>query len=190
VIQAPVDVRPFLPLRLIAGLATVLVAALVAGGCDAADRSGPASSATSPARSQAAASTQPASQAAGLAAYRAYWDDAIAAGKTADWQSPRLADHATGQALQTVRDHYRQLRGQGLIDLGTVTLHPRVTALQADIATIEDCTDTSKFLKYDAKTGALRDTSVPELDNIGITLKRIKGAWVVTQTAGRGKCPS
>jgi hypothetical protein len=65
-----------------------------------------------------------------------------------------------------------------------------VTALQGETATIQDCTDTSKFLKYDAKTGALRDTSVSELDNIEITLKRIRGAWMVTDTAGRGKCPS
>jgi hypothetical protein len=188
--QRSVGVRPFLPLRLLAGLAILLAAATVAGGCDTADRSIPTPSSTNPAASRAPASTQPASQAAVLAAYRAYWNDVIAAGKTADWRSPRLADHATGQALQTVRDHYRQLRAEGLVDRGTVTLHPRVTALQDDIATIQDCTDTSKFLKYDAKTGALRDTAIPELDSIVITLKRIKGAWIVTQTAGRGKCPS
>jgi hypothetical protein len=186
--QRTVAVRPLPFRRLIAALATMLVMA-AAGGCDGAgSRRVPASS--GPAASRVPASTQPASQAAVLAAYRAYWDDVIAAGKTADWQSPQLANHATGQALQTVRDHYRQLRAEGLIDRGTVTLHPRVTALRDETATIQDCTDTSRFLKYDAKTGALRDTSVPELDNIEITLQRIKGAWTVTQTAGRGKCPS
>lgn len=188
--QRSVGVRPFPPLRLSAGLAILLVVATVTGGCDTADRSTPQPSSTTPAGSRPSASTQPTTQAAVLAAYRAYWDDVIAAGKTADWQSPRLADHATGQALQTVRDHYRQLRAEGMVDRGTVTLHPRVAALQDDTATIQDCVDTSKFLKYDAKTGALRDTSIPGLDNIVITLKRIKGAWLVTQTAGRGKCPS
>jgi len=186
--QRSVGLRPVALERLIAGLAIVLLIA-VAGGCGGAGSSRAPTSSTS-AASQAPASTQPASQAAVLGAYRAYWDDVIAAGKAADWQSPHLADHATGQALQTVRDHYRQLRAQGLVDRGTVTLHPRVTALRGETATIQDCTDTSKFLKYDAKTGALRDTSIPELDNIEITLKRIKGAWTVTQTAGRGKCPS
>ncbi len=188
--QVSVGARPFPPHRLIAGFAILLIAATVTGGCDAADHATRAPSSTRPPASPAPASTQPASQAAVLAAYRAYWDDVIAAGETADWQSPRLAHHASGRALQTVRDHYRELRAEGLVDRGTVTLHPRVTALQGARATIQDCNDTSKFLKYDAKTGALRDTSIPELDNIVITLERINGAWIVTQTAGRGKCPS
>lgn len=39
-------------------------------------------------------------KAAVLAAYRAFWADIVAVGKTADWQSPRLAEHATGSALR------------------------------------------------------------------------------------------
>jgi hypothetical protein len=174
--------------RLIAGLAIVLLISLV-GGCSHADSSRAPTSGTS-ATSQGPASTQPASQAAVLAAYRAYWDDVIAAGKTADWQSPQLDDHSTGQALQTVRDYYRGLRADGLVARGTVSLHARVLSLRAATATIQDCNDTSKFLRYDAKTGALRDTSDPVPDDIRITLELIQGAWMVTQTAERGKCRS
>lgn len=114
----------------------------------------------------------------------------IAAGKTADWQAPQLDDHSTGQALQTVRDYYRGLRADGLVARGTVSLHARVLSLRAATATIQDCNDTSKFLRYDAKTGALRDTSDPVPDDIRITLELIQGAWLVTQTAERGKCRS
>jgi hypothetical protein len=65
-------------------------------------------------------------KAAVLAAYRAFWDDVVAVGKTADWQSPRLAEHATGKALDQLRGQFRALRLQGWVARGTIKVAPRI----------------------------------------------------------------
>lgn len=123
-----------------------------------------------------------------LAAYRAFWADVIDAGKTADAQSPRLDDHATGKAVTTVRDNYRRLRTQGLVDLGTVTLHPRVTAVRSDTATIDDCADVTHFLRHDAKTGQAAEPEVRDVRHILVTLELVSDRWLVSDNEPKGQC--
>jgi hypothetical protein len=57
-----------------------------------------------------------------LASYRAFWDDMIAVGATINWRSPRMDDHATGNALAQAQATHRLLRQRGLVARGTVTL--------------------------------------------------------------------
>jgi hypothetical protein len=123
-----------------------------------------------------------------LAAYRAYWADVIEAGKTADANSPRLDDHATGKAVTTVRDNYRQLRAQGLVDLGMVALHPRVTAIHGDTATIDDCTDVTHFLRHDAATGKAAEPEVRDVRHILVALELVSGRWLVSDNEPKGQC--
>jgi hypothetical protein len=129
-------------------------------------------------------------KAAVLAAYRAYWADVVAVGKTADWQSPRLAKHATGQALEKVRTHFRTMKAAGLIDLGTVKLSPKVTTVRGRTAVIEDCIDVSRFLLHDAKTRQPRERPDPRPDDGVATLTLTADGWKVSKTVGRGKCTS
>src|SRR6266568_1362607 len=89
------------------GPAFLLAAALLAGCSSGAGAAGnsttsdsvPRSATPTSARVPPTTDARAAAEAAVLAAYRAYWDDVVAVGATADWQSPRLAEHATGQAL-------------------------------------------------------------------------------------------
>jgi hypothetical protein len=125
------------PLALL--LAIVLTLGACSGDSDAKDAA--ATSTTGQATTTAPASTSTTAttedqEAAVLTAYRAFWADVVAAGKTADWQSPRLARHATGKVLARVRGQFRALDSQGFVALGTIKVSPRVVRLAGKKATI------------------------------------------------------
>jgi hypothetical protein len=87
-------------------LASILALGACSGDSDAKDASatsttGQAETTTPTSKATTATTEDP--EAAVLAAYRAFWADVVAAGKTADWQSPRLTRHATGKVLARVR---------------------------------------------------------------------------------------
>jgi hypothetical protein len=177
-----------------AGAALLLGAVLVLSSCSGdGDAEGAITTTTGQAPTTAAATTttRPSvadTKAAVLAAYRASWADVVAVGKTADWQSPRLGAHTTGQALQRLRTHFRNLKTFGLITLGTVKLNPRVTTLRGRTAVVEDCVDVSRFLLHDAKTRQPREKPDPR-PNAGVaTLALTADGWKVSKTVGRGKC--
>jgi hypothetical protein len=115
-----------------------------------------------------------------LAAYRAHWADVVEAGKTADWRSPRLADHATGETLQTVRDNLRKIRSDGEVVRGTIRLHPRVTSVQGATAILSDCNDATDLLRYDARTGAPKEQRKTDIVQATVTLRLVNGAWLVS----------
>jgi hypothetical protein len=130
-----------------------------------------------------------AAEAAVLAAYRAYWDDVVAVGATADWQSPRLAEHATGQALAEARATFHTLKAQGQVARGAVDLRPTVLSVNGRSATLYDCNSTSRFLAYDAKTGALRDKSSGRRNGKTVTLTLQGSAWKVANVVTEvGRC--
>jgi hypothetical protein len=124
-----------------------------------------------------------------LAAYRAFWDDMIAVGKTANWRSPRMDDHATGLALAQAQATYRMLHQRGLVARGTVKVRAKVLAIKGNTATVYDCNSTSNFLAYDAKTGQLRDKSSGRSDGMTVTLVLRDGTWKVAKSHTEvGKC--
>jgi len=172
-------------------LGVVLVLASCSGDGDAEGAIATTTTGQAPTTAAATTTTRPSeadTKAAVLAAYRAYWADVVAVGKTANWQSPRLAAHATGQALQRLRTHFRTMQAVGLIDLGTVKLSPKVTALRGRTAIIEDCIDVSGFLLHDAKTRQPREKPDPRPDDGVATLTLTTNGWKVSKTVGRGKC--
>jgi hypothetical protein len=173
-------------------IALLVLGVVLAGGCVGESKGSPAATtATTGAPSTTSSQTDSliAAETAVLDSYRAFWDDVVAAGRKADWQSPRLADHAAGQALKQVRDHFKALRAAGLVDLGTVELHPKVVSLAERTATVSDCVDVSRFLRHDAKTLEPRETPDPRLDAGVATLTLTNGTWKVTRTVQKGKCP-
>jgi hypothetical protein len=127
--------------------------------------------------------TQPA-----INAYLDMWQDFVTAGRTSDWQSPLLGDHATGDALLQMSrglyaDHYN-----GLISRGAPVDHPvmksATPASEPTTVIISDCGDSSHFLKYYASTGQL----APERDGgrQAITAEAIKtadGTWKIDRFA-------
>jgi hypothetical protein len=128
-------------------------------------------------------------QAAVLAAYRAFWADVVAAGKTADWQSPRLARHATGKVLARVRGQFRALDSQGFVALGTIKVSPRIVRLASEKATVQDCVDTSRFRRYDPKNKRWLDQlgGQPDGQRSTLTLDG-QGNWKVAESVVAGKC--
>jgi len=172
-------------------VALLTLGVVLAGGCVGESKGSPAATAATtgaPSTTASKADSRVAAETAVLDSYRAFWHDVVAAGRKADWQSPRLADHAAGQALQQVRDHYKALRAAGLVDLGTVELHPKVVSLAEGTATVNDCVDVSRFLRHDAKTLEPRETPDPRPDAGVATLTLTDGTWKVTRTVQRGKC--
>jgi hypothetical protein len=128
-------------------------------------------------------------EAAVLAAYRAFWADVVAAGKTADWQSPRLARHARGKVLARVRGQFRALDSQGFVALGTIKVSPRVVRLAGEKATVQDCVDTSRFRRYDPKNKRWLDQlgGQPDGQRSTLTLDG-QGNWKVAESVVAGTC--
>jgi hypothetical protein len=128
-------------------------------------------------------------EAAVLAAYRAFWDDMVAVGATANWRSPRIDDHATGQALLDAQATYRSLNRRGLVARGTVKVRAKVLSIKGNKATVYDCNSTSNFLAYDAATGELRDESSGQSNGMTVTLVHTNGVWKVAKEVTEvGKC--
>jgi hypothetical protein len=186
------------PFRVVIGRGVLVVAVLLAG-CSSETRTPTAATTTTqpPGASTTAptvagpptTSSRSAAEAAVLAAYRAYWTDVIAVGKTSNWQSPRLADNATGRALAQARATFHTLKARGLVALGTVDLRAKVLSIKATAATLYDCNSTSNFLAYDAKTGALRDKSSGRRNGKTVTLRLQDGAWKVANVVTEvGRC--
>jgi lipopolysaccharide assembly outer membrane protein LptD (OstA) len=175
----------------------VLVAALALAACSGdsgANETAPAAT-TAPATSTTAAPTTTsttaadAREAAVLTAYRAFWDDMIAVGATANWRSPRLDDHATGSALAAAQATYRDLNQRGLVARGTVEVRTKVLSIKGNTATVYDCNSTSNFLAYDAKTGKLQGRSSGRSNGKTVTLVRRNGTWKVANSVTEvGKC--
>ncbi|MER5299690.1 hypothetical protein ABT039_09550 [Streptomyces lasiicapitis] len=122
------------------------------------------------------------------AAYLDMWRDTAQAAKTSDWKSPRLARHATGEALKTItRGMYADHRN-GLIAKGMPENAPKVTKVTpvADPTTvvISDCGDSSHWLKYRKKTGELADDKPGGRQSITAEVeKQGDGGWKVTRFA-------
>ncbi|WP_435159196.1 hypothetical protein [Amycolatopsis sacchari] len=91
------------------------------------------------------------------------WQDFAEAGSTSDWQSSKLAQHATGLALTNLSrglyaDHYN-----GLVTKGEATHDARVMSAEpANKPTrviVTDCSDSTNALKYRADNESYADWS-------------------------------
>ncbi|HZD68790.1 MAG TPA: hypothetical protein VFA45_07690 [Actinomycetes bacterium] len=129
-------------------------------------------------------------RAAILAGYRAYWDALVTAGADPDPASPLLPAHAIGIALAEAREHLAELKRLGHLDRGKVALHPRVVAIRGTTATVEDCPDTSHWLRRDAGTGALRDHTPPGRRTHVAVLYLIDDTWKVADITWKQRCGS
>jgi hypothetical protein len=127
-------------------------------------------------------------KAAILAGYRAYWDAMIAAGETADANSPLLAEHATSLALGQARLHFSAIKRVGQVDRGTVTLHPKVVSVKGAAATVRDCPDISHWHRIDPKTGAVHDPPDAGRRASLAVLYLVQGTWKVAVITRKELC--
>ena len=137
----------------------------------------------------------PSAAAAGLvlAAYRGMWSDLVAAARTSDFQSPLLAEHASGTALSLFVRGLARDQLHGVVTRGEPTIQPSVTSLlpSADPtrATVADCVDDAHWVEY--TTSGAKATNPPGGPRATTaTLAESHGVWKVTEiTVGKvGSC--
>ncbi|ANN21146.1 hypothetical protein SD37_39880 [Amycolatopsis orientalis] len=121
-------------------------------------------------------------------AYLGMWSDMADAATTSDWQSPKLVQNATAEALSKISrglyaDHYN-----GLITKGKPENAPTVESVEpADNPTtvnIVDCGDDSRWIKYRADNGQPANDGPGGRRHINAKAKKaVDGSWKITDFA-------
>ena len=129
------------------------------------------------------------SQAAVLAAYRAAWAAFEQALATANPEDPQLAATMVDPQLQSVKANLLADQRQGIVGRGPTTLHPKVSAVSSNSATVVDCAYSATELVYKATGKPVPPVTSPENDGVTSTLVRSGETWKVSkQTVTDGKC--
>lgn len=132
-------------------------------------------------------------EAAALAAYRAMWADMVIAARTSDYQSPILAEHASGNALALLIHGLAVNRQEGIVSRGQPTMDPQVLSMspaagptQVDIV---DCFDDAHWLNYKV-SGGLQNNVPGGRHHTTATVVDTAGVWKVTelQVGAAGTC--
>jgi hypothetical protein len=113
------------------------------------------------------------------------WQDFVAAGTSSDWQSPELARHATGIALQKLSRGLYADHQNGVVTRGEPVLDPSVSSVEPATnptrVAVTDCGDSTNFLKYDAETGQPVDNEPGGRQLINATVElQSDGSWKVS----------
>lgn len=170
----------------------LLAAATVLAGCTD-DEPGPATSASTPPSTAATPSIDPeAGQARTqiLAVYANYQQAVMAASLKGDYQAKALAQYTAEPLLGQTRNSIYQIKQAGLVNKGTRSWSPQITDVQLDgaspTATIEDCTDTSKWIVVSRKTNkpVPAPSGRPTKYLVTSTAKKVSGKWYIAESKG------
>jgi hypothetical protein len=151
------------------------------------------SSTMSPAASSQTADPSPDVRDTAVQVYLAMWADWVEAAKTADYQSPKLTDHAASQALQLISMGLQRAHQRNVVVKGQPTFSPRVVKVTPQTTpvavTIQGCADDSNWLNYTAD-GQLADNTPGGKHRIDATVGLLSGQWIVThlQVGQVGTC--
>ncbi len=174
-----------------------LVGALTACGSQGAPSGSPGSQtpAAAPPSSSAPPSPADAAKEQAKAAYTGMWQAMAKAGETSDWQSPQLAQYATGNALTTITrslyaDHFNHVvsRGKPVNNPTVSTVDPPT---DPTMVRLNDCGDSTNWLQYKEGTNQPVDNSPGGRRSIVAEVKKqADGSWKVDQFAveGLGSC--
>jgi hypothetical protein len=188
-------------IRAVACLAVASVP-LTLSACGASSQSDSGSSVTKPSVSTSrdtstptSASTKAQSIAEGeaLVAYRGMWADMASAARTADYQDPILAQHASGAALSVLVQGLYSYRQEGLVIMGTPVTHATITsvapAANPTVANVSDCFDDTHWLAYKA-SGGLENNVPGGHRQVSAVVTDTNGTWKVTtlETGAEGSC--
>lgn len=171
------------------GLAlSALVALAVMGGCadDEANGSPPTSASERTPSEPDTTSTTVAADQKVLAAYVAFWNDGyLVAADPMDPTHPALAEHATGEQLETLERAFLARQTSGEVIRGTLDLAPRVVSVVGETATVRDCYLDNTGI-YDAATGERHDTATGVRHLITATLVLEDRSWKVSDLNQEG----
>lgn len=164
-------------------VSVVVAFGLTAAACssDDDDDASPDRTTSTTARSSSTTSTTTsADEQAVLDAYNAFWQSYVEAttSNPMDPNHPGLAQHATGEELDTVRRTILARSSAGEIFRGSMDLAPEVTDLSGDRATIRDCHDDNLEI-VDAATGAVKEPDDPVRKLVDVSLVLEGGTWRV-----------
>ncbi|MGH3717137.1 MAG: hypothetical protein ACRDT4_27295 [Micromonosporaceae bacterium] len=128
---------------------------------------------------------------AALKAYRGMWGAFAVAARTADPTSPGLKRYATGEALKIIVKSLAVDRERGYVSKGEPVLDPRVSRLKPSgrpvEATVIDCADGTRWLKYHRDSGELVDDKPGGRHKVTATVKDVgDGVWKVTYFVAEG----
>lgn len=166
------------------------VAGFTLGACSSDNGATPVFSTPAPPPAPSTTAPSPADLAKekAIAAYLGMWIDMADAATTSDWQTPKLAQNATGEALQTISrslyaDHYN-----GLVTKGRPVNHPKTASVEpSDDPTsvmLTDCGDSTNWLKYRADNGQPADDGPSGRRQIDAVVKKaVDNSWKVTTFA-------
>lgn len=182
------------------GLALGGLAALTLAACSSNPSSTPGGTTgvapSSPTSSAPPSSASPADNARqqALAAYTGMWQQMVKASETSDWQSPALANYATGDALGVINRSLYTDHLNGVVSKGQPLTNPHVTKVDPEsnpnTVMISDCGDDSNWVKYKKDGSPFTDAPGGRRSITAEVKKQADGSWRVTRFAveGVGSC--
>ena len=117
-----------------------------------------------------------------LDAYRQFWRIAAEVGRypTGEWRA-RLRPVAAEPFLSELLKGLAEQQERGVVDFGTVQLHPTVAALLSTRASIIDCQDASRSGEADRITGEVKTVGSSRTLFTATLTKSLRGEWQITQ---------
>ncbi|HZM74584.1 MAG TPA: hypothetical protein VFC19_02595 [Candidatus Limnocylindrales bacterium] len=151
------------------------------------NQSSPSAAPATPAAPVSPSPAAAAGAATALDAYRQAWKAYVNAIKIPDPSFPDLARYMQGDALKLFTDGLTQVKSQGLVGTGEITINPSVVASMPNAtppsADIVDCADTSKSHLVKADGSAYQDTPGGKRKVSAAAVQQPDGSWKVSAIA-------
>lgn len=168
-------IRPRRSLLLGALTLSVLLLLSACRSGEAEDGSGNEASAATPTSDSAAMQEEEI-----LEAWTRYWDVYVAVGGELDLPDPRLAEVATGDALQAVNSGFLGLLSKGQAIRGDIDLSPELVSVDDGTAVLSDCYASNLDI-YDVQSGESVGVQTSERTLVTVTMATEAGDWKVAR---------
>jgi hypothetical protein len=174
----------------------VLAAALGLGACGSGAATSPSTTTTGPVATTPVTPTTLTKASVSqqvISAYGTMWADLVVAATTSDFQSPLLAQHATGGALTLLVQGLARDQLHGIVTKGVTTHHPTVTSLSPardpTRAVVSDCFDDSRWIEYTTDGKRAKNNPGGKRATTADLVKK-DAVWKVSQLTieGTGSC--
>jgi hypothetical protein len=124
----------------------------------------------------------PAETARMLASYRQFWAVVTTASQTppSSWRRALSAVSAEPLLSQLLDGLIEQTR-KGLVDYGTITVHPRIVRVDARHASIVDCQDASRSGTLETDTGVAKTVGSARTPFSAVLIRGADGRWRLSE---------
>ena len=156
-------------------MAAVVLLSLLIVGCSDPEQD----SVAPPQVTESASEATPDDQA--LEVYQSMWSVLVEESVQEDPDYSELEIYASGDALELVRHGLVAEEDEGVVARGEPTFSPEVIASDESRVEIEDCLDSTEWLREDAETGDLVEPSpeAPVLRRVDATVVNDQLSWTV-----------